>query len=54
MLADYKDRETGEVFEVHFPSFSAVTETVVNPKTGNIADKQFPSGSFKFANTDFH
>jgi hypothetical protein len=54
VLVDYKDRVTEEVFEVHFSSFSAVTPTVINPKTGNVADKQFPSGHFKFTNNDFH
>jgi hypothetical protein len=54
VLVDYKDRETGEVFEVFFKSHTEVTDTVENPNTRNIADKQFSAGSFKFANTDFH
>lgn len=49
MLVDYKDRETGEVFELLFKNRSEVTDTVVNEKTGNIADKQMATGSFKFA-----
>lgn len=49
VLVDYKDRETGEVFELFFKNRSEVTDTVVNEKTGNLSDKQMASGSFKFA-----
>lgn len=54
MIVEYRDRETNELFEVYFKSSSEATDTVVNEKTGNVSDKQFSSGSFKFANPDFH
>lgn len=54
MIVEYRDRKTEEVFEVYLKSSSEVTETVINEKTGNVSDKQFSAGSFKFANNDFH
>lgn len=49
MLVDYKDRETGEVFEMFFKKREDAVDTIVNEKTGNLSDKQMASGSFKFA-----
>lgn len=56
MLVDYKDRETGEIFEVLFKKREDVTDTVTNPNTQNLADRQFSAGSFKFnpMGLDFH
>lgn len=55
MIVEYKYRDTGEVFEIYFKGNSSqVPEEYIDPETGKIADKQFPSGSFKFTNNDFH
>ena len=54
MLVDYKDRVTGEVFEVYYKTRLEIPEATVNEKTGNLADKQFSSGTFRFAGANFN
>jgi hypothetical protein len=54
VIVEYKDRKTEELFEVYFRSYTEVTDTVINEKTGNVSDKQFSAGNFKFTNPDFH
>lgn len=53
MIAEYKDRKTGEVFEVFIRNRNDVQDIIINEKTGNIADKQFSSGFFKIAGQNF-
>lgn len=44
---DYKDKITGEVFEV-FHRTKDIPDIVINPKTGNESDRIFSTGSFGF------
>lgn len=54
MLVDYKDTVTGEVFEVFFKKNSDATDTIINEKTGNVAEKVFSAGSFKLKGAGFY
>lgn len=45
--SDYKDNETGEVFEMYFRT-REIPETVINPNTGNESTRILTNGSIGF------
>ena len=45
--SDYKDNDTGEVFEMYFRT-REIPETVINPKTGNTSTRILTTGSIGF------
>ena len=54
-MVDYKDLETGDVFELYIRS-KDIPDTVKNPETGNDSERLFTIGSvgFEFKGPGFY